>query len=101
MDRGAGLAVVTDGAAEVAAADAATTWRLSVPTIQAVNPVGSGDSFNAALSLALMGGAEMPEALAQGVAAGSANALTKSAASLDPLVVSALEDDVTITTEER
>ena len=38
----------------------------------------------AALSLALMDGAEVPEALARGVAAGSANALTVSAASLDP-----------------
>ena len=101
VERGATLAVVTDGADEVAAADASATWRLSVPTVEVVNPVGSGDSFNAALSLALMDGADLPTALARGVAAGSANALTKSAASLDPLVASALEDDVTITTEER
>ena len=101
VERGARLAVATDGAQEVAAADASTVWRMSVPPIEALNPVGSGDSFNAALSLALMDGADVPTALARGVAAGSANALTKSAASLDPEVAAALEDDVTDTTIER
>ena len=101
VDRGALLAVVTDGPLEVAAADAGNTWRLSVPKVQALNPVGSGDSFNAALSLALMDGIDLPTALAKGVAAGSANALTKSAASLDPLIAAALEDDVQVTTIER
>jgi 1-phosphofructokinase family hexose kinase len=101
VERGARLAVVTDGADEVAAADAETVWRLSVPELQAVNPVGSGDSFNAALSLALMDGADIPTALVKGVAAGSANALTKSAASLDPLTAAALEDEVQVTTIRR
>ena len=101
VDHGAQLAVVTDGADEVAAATARTIWRLGVPRIEALNPVGSGDSFNAALSLALMDGADVTSALVKGVAAGSANALTKSAGSLDPTVASALEDDVTVSTEER
>lgn len=101
VERGARLAVATDGAREVAAADADTIWRLSVPSIEALNPVGSGDSFNAALSLALMDGADIPTALARGVAAGSANALTKSAASLDPEVAATLEHDVTVTTSNR
>jgi 1-phosphofructokinase family hexose kinase len=101
VDGGASLAVVTDGAEEVAAADRSTVWRLGVPDVEALNPVGSGDSFNAALSLALMDGADLPTALRRGVAAGSANALTKSAASLDPAVVTALEEDVTITTTPR
>lgn len=101
VDRGAHLAVVTDGAREVAAADAERVWRLSVPVVHALNPVGSGDSFNAALSLALMDGADLSTALAKGVAAGSANALTKSAASLDPLIAAALEDDVRISMSQR
>ncbi len=100
-DRGAHLAVVTDGAEEVAAADAGNTWRLTVPRITALNPVGSGDSFNAALSLALMDGASLPTALARGVAAGSASALTKSAASLEPRVAAALEEDVVVTSSPR
>ena len=101
VERGARLAVVTDGADEVAAADAETIWRLRVPELQALNPVGSGDSFNAALSLALMDGADVQTALVKGVAAGSANALTKSAASLDPRVAAALEHDVQVTTSRR
>jgi 1-phosphofructokinase family hexose kinase len=101
VDRGARLAVVTDGARDVVAANASTMWQLTVPSVAVVNPVGSGDSFNAALSLALMDGSDLPTALAKGVAAGSANALTFSAAALDPLTAAALEDDVRITTNER
>ena len=101
VERGARLAVVTDGADEVAAADASTIWRLSVPKVSALNPVGSGDSFNAAMSLALMTDADIPTALAKGVAAGSANALTISAASLDPLDAAAFEASVRVRATER
>ena len=75
--------------------------RRNVPRLEVVNAVGSGDSFNAALSLALMAGTDVAGALAKGVAAGSANALTLSAASLDPDMAAALEDDVRVTTEAR
>jgi tagatose 6-phosphate kinase len=98
---GARLAVVTDGAAEVAAADARTVWRVTVPAIEAVNPVGSGDTFNAALSLAFMAGADVPSALRRGVAAATANALTLSAASLDPATAAALEQAVGVTATAR
>jgi len=101
VDLGARLAVVTDGAHEVAAADATTVWQANVPEVKAVNAVGSGDSFNAAMSLALMDGANVVAALTKGVAAGSANAMTLSAASLDPDVASTLEDDVHVTTTTR
>jgi tagatose 6-phosphate kinase len=101
VERGARLAVVTDGAEEVAAADSRSIWRVSVPRVEAVNPVGSGDSFNAAMSLALMAGADIPTALARGVAAGSANALTISAASLDPAVAADLEREIEVTEERR
>ena len=101
VSRGARLAVVTDGADEVAAADAGTSWRVSVPAVEAVNPVGSGDSFNAAMALALMDGAGVATALTRGVAAGSANALTISAASLDPAVAEALADEIEVTETRR
>ena len=54
---GASLAIVTDGARDVAAADAERTWHVDVPRVEAVNAVGSGDSFNAGFSLALLEGA--------------------------------------------
>jgi fructose-1-phosphate kinase PfkB-like protein len=85
----------------VVAADDTTIWRLSVPQVKAVNAVGSGDSFNAAMSLALMDGADVETALTKGVAAGSANALTLGAAMLDPEVARALEREVTVTTTGR
>lgn len=101
LDRGAQLAVVTDGAREVVAADAERTWRVEVPPLAVVNAVGSGDSFNAAFSLALMDGAPIGTALARGVAAGSANALALSAGDLDPEVARRLERDVRVTTAGR
>jgi len=101
VDHGARLAIVTDGAREVAAADHEHIWRAGVPSVRAVNAVGSGDSFNAALSLALMRGAGIATALAKGVAAGSANALTLSAAHLDSNMASALEDDVDVSVTRR
>ncbi len=101
VEAGATTAVITDGASAVAAADGSHTWQLRVPRVQAVNAVGSGDSFNAAMSLALMAGADTPTALVRGVAAGTANALTVSAASLDPAVAAALERDIEVVERRR
>ena len=52
---------------------------ISVPHVDAVNPVGSGDALNAGLSLGLARGDGFEAALALGIAAGSANATTFSA----------------------
>ncbi len=57
------LAIVTDGRQPVVAADAGHIWRVDVPRVEAVNAVGSGDSFNAAFSLALLAGATLETAL--------------------------------------
>jgi 1-phosphofructokinase family hexose kinase len=96
VERGASLAVVTDGAREVAAADAEQLWLASVPQVEVVNPVGSGDSFNAALALALMAGAGIETALARGVAAGSANALALGAGMLEAGAAHELERQVSV-----
>jgi tagatose 6-phosphate kinase len=101
VEHGAALAIVTDGPRPVAAADATTIWRASVPPVDAVNPVGSGDAFNAGLSVALIENRSIAEALARGVAAGAANALALSAGSLDVAVVRELEAQVTVTSERR
>ncbi|MFV2063269.1 MAG: 1-phosphofructokinase family hexose kinase [Chloroflexota bacterium] len=98
---GAAMAVVTDGADEAAAADYETIWRLGVPQVDAVNAVGSGDAFNAALSLALLDGASTEAALVRGVAAGSANASVLGAGMLDADVARQLERAVTVTTTSR
>ena len=101
VDEGAGMAVVTDGAREVAAADARHTWQVAVPAVAAINAVGSGDAFNAAFSLALMADAVIETALAYGVAAGSANALALGAGKLDPAVVRRLEPEIAVRTARR
>jgi tagatose 6-phosphate kinase len=96
VERGARLAVVTDGARQVAAADAERAWRATVPRVDAVNAVGSGDAFDAGVSLALLDGEPIEVALARGVAAGSANALALTAGMPDPAVARELERDVTV-----
>ena len=101
VDRGAVLAIVTDGRQPVVAADAGHIWRVDVPRVEAVNAVGSGDSFNAAFSLALLAGATLETALARGVAAGSANALALGAGMLDPLEARRLEDEVSVWSGEE
>jgi fructose-1-phosphate kinase PfkB-like protein len=74
---------------------------VDVPQVETVNAVGSGDSFNAAFSLALMEGATLEIALVRGVAAGSANALALGAGMLDPLEARRLEREVRVTEEGR
>ena len=56
-------------------------WRATPPTIQAVSNVGSGDSFFGALIVALEQGLSPATALAWGVAAGVANAMSAGGAS--------------------
>ncbi len=45
------------------------------PAIQAVDPVASGDCLHAGIVVALADGADLPEALRRGVAAGTVNAM--------------------------
>jgi tagatose 6-phosphate kinase len=96
VGRGAELAVVTDGPREVVAADETRAWRVEVPSVDAVNPVGSGDAFNAGFSLALLDGEPIEVALARGVAAGTANALVLSGGMLDASVARQLERGIVV-----
>ncbi|PWU16577.1 MAG: hypothetical protein C5B50_13360 [Verrucomicrobia bacterium] len=73
---GAQRIVVTAGKEPTLAFDGRTFWRISSPRIKAVNPIGSGDSFTAALVWRLLRGDDLGEACRWGAAAGTANALT-------------------------
>lgn len=101
VERGAILAIVTDGPREVAAADAERGWRIAVPRVEVVNPVGSGDSFNAGFSLALLDGQPLEAALARGVAAGTANALALSGGIPDAAVARQLERTISVESIDR
>jgi tagatose 6-phosphate kinase len=82
--RGAGLAIVTDGPHGAGAADERTTWQVEVPRVHAVDPIGSGDAFSAALLVAFEAGRPTEAALAWAAAAGTANAETLGAGRFDP-----------------
>jgi tagatose 6-phosphate kinase len=76
MVMGAKRVVVTRGAEATLAMDLESSWKIESPRIKAVNPIGSGDSFTAALTAALAKGSDLGEACRCGAAAGAANALS-------------------------
>ncbi len=76
VERGTERVVVTAGTEPALAMDGQGLWRISVPRVAAVNPIGSGDAFTAALTWRLVRGDDLGEACRWGCAAGAANALT-------------------------
>jgi tagatose 6-phosphate kinase len=83
-DRGAQRIVVTAGADPTLAFDGTNFWRVISPRIKACNPIGSGDSFTAALAARLARGDALGEACRWGSAAGAANALSLMPGEVDP-----------------
>ena len=71
-----GLLVVTMGRAGAIGSDGDRVWRVRVPAITPVNPIGSGDAFSAGMAAALVRGEPIERWLALGAACGVANALT-------------------------
>lgn len=75
-----------------------TRWRIVPPTIDALNPIGSGDSLTAGTLYALVTqGKSVPEAAVYGTACGAANALSLTSGVLLPADVSRLLPQVQIT----
>lgn len=70
------MVVVSLGKAGAVAAGPHTAWRVQPIKIEAKSAVGSGDAMLAGLVAGLVHGADLPEALRQGAAAGAANALS-------------------------
>ena len=75
-ERGAQRVVVTNGRQPTLASDGSRCWRITPPIIKALNPIGSGDAFTAALVWRLLRGDNLGEACRWGSASGAANALT-------------------------
>ena len=76
LRRGARRVVVTAGKHPALACDAAGCWRITHPSIQSANAIGSGDAFTAGLVWKLVEGESLGEACRWGSAAGAANALS-------------------------
>jgi len=84
VQRGAVAAVVTAAAAGAAVAwDDEPTW-LDAPAARERNPVGAGDALAGGLVAALEAGAELLEAVREGMAAAAAAVETPKAGALDP-----------------
>ena len=69
------VVLVSQGAAGAILCSDNLVAKASPPAIQPVDPIASGDCLHAGLLTALATGAEYPEALRRGVAAGAVNAL--------------------------
>lgn len=82
-ERGAQQVIVTAGKDPTLAYDGRRSWRITVPRIHVVNPIGSGDAFAAGLAWRLARGDDLPEACRWAGACGAANALTPLAGELD------------------
>jgi tagatose 6-phosphate kinase len=54
-------------------------WRVESPSITAINPIGSGDSVAAGIACGLARNQDILDAITLGIAAGAANAMTKTA----------------------
>lgn len=79
IHQGPRWAVITDGPRDAIASDGKQFWRITPPTIVAVNPIGSGDALGAGLAMALLEGHDLPTACRLGAACGAANALNSPA----------------------
>jgi len=75
-ERGAERVVVTAGREPALAFDGKTCWKIISPRIRAVNPIGSGDAFTAALVWRVIRGEDLGEACRWASASGAANALS-------------------------
>lgn len=87
---GARQVIVTAGRQPTLAFDGRCFWRIAVPTVKTVNPIGSGDAFTAALVSRLARGDDLGEACRWGSAAGAANALTLLAGEVERVEVERL-----------
>ena len=75
LEQGISLAVVSLGAQGSIAGYEGRLYRVTVPKIEAVNPVGSGDSYVAGIAAGLARGLAVEDVLKLAAACGTANAM--------------------------
>lgn len=75
-DLGAATVVCSLGPLGALWVSAEGAWHATPPSVKVDSPLGSGDSLLAGVLVAMAEGAEPPEALRRGVAAGTATAMT-------------------------
>lgn len=75
-------------------------WYAAAPAVAALGTVGSGDAFLGGVAAAVLHGEPEREALALGVAAGTANTLSPGPGLVDPATVATLRRRVVVTPVE-
>jgi tagatose 6-phosphate kinase len=73
---GASAAVMTLGGEGASVWDGKNIFRIRVPKVRVISPIGSGDSFAAGIAAGLVRGLATPQAAKLGAACGVANTLT-------------------------
>lgn len=89
--------VTTMGPDGAAATDGQSFWKLTIPTVDVLNPIGSGDAFTAGLALALVQGQAFRDAFRLGAACATANVSTLRSAEVHPADVAKLLAQVSVT----
>jgi tagatose 6-phosphate kinase len=89
--------VVTMGGDGMMVSDGKAFWRVDVPPVDAVSPIGSGDSFAAGLAVGLLRGESVTESCILATACGAANAMTPVAGYVRPADVERLQRAITVT----
>lgn len=97
LGAGVGWVAVTRGHRPAFLVGSGERYRVGVPMVELVNPIGSGDATLAGTAAAWLAGDGMPEAFRRGIACGSANAMTEVSGVVDPEVAASLLDQVEIT----
>lgn len=98
---GVRVGLVTDGPEAVLACARGRFFRVLPPEIEAVNPIGSGDSLLAGLADGWLAELGTEALLRRAVACGAANARTWDAGALDPDAVRELEAEVVVEPMDR
>jgi tagatose 6-phosphate kinase len=93
---GVRMGIVTDGPGAVLARHRGTSYRATPPTIDAVNPIGSGDCLLAGVVDAWLAGRDPESTIRHALACAVANALVWDAGAVDPQEVEARGKDVAV-----
>lgn len=95
---GATWVVVTMGGEGVMVHDGHAFWRVTVPRVDVISPIGSGDAFAAGLAVGLLRGQLVNEACILATACGAANAMTPAPGFVRPADVERLQRSVVVAT---
>ena len=86
-NRGARWVVVTDGARPTFVCQGRDFWRIDVPQIEPVSPIGCGDAMAAGIAVGIVRGMPVPQACRFGSACAVAKAMTPFAGHVDNVAV--------------